>query len=177
MSRRHLNVSLIFFIISLWGALLGSSLSIVIRLELQRGGRLINSNVVYNSVVTLHGIVMIFFFIIPSLIGGFGNFLLPVLLRAADIVLPRVNNRSLVTAGGSTGLLVIRMFVGVRLGLSWVIYPPLSTVGNPEVRVDCLIFSLHLRGVSSLLGSINYMRTSAKGSSNSLSVEHLSIFV
>lgn len=177
MSTRAKWVSLIFFISSLWGALFGTGLSIILRWELGTGGSLLNNATLYNRVLTLHGIVIIFFMVIPALIGGFGNLLLPILLSCPDMLLPRVNNGTLVVMFSSVILLIIRIFIGTSLGLSWVIYPPLSTIGTPEVRVDCLIFSLHVRGISSLMGRVNYSVTALKGVSNSVRVEHIRIFV
>jgi cytochrome c oxidase subunit 1 len=72
--------------------IVGLSLSILIRLELTKPGRFINNGQLYNSILTAHALLIIFFMVIPIIIGGFGNFLLPLILGAPDIRYPRLNN-------------------------------------------------------------------------------------
>nr|YP_009092167.1 cytochrome c oxidase subunit 1 [Dicrocoelium chinensis]AHG06492.1 cytochrome c oxidase subunit 1 [Dicrocoelium chinensis] len=155
MSLDHKRISMIYFMLGLWGGLTGLALSMLIRLNFLDPFHNIVSPEVYNYVVTNHGIAMIFFFLMPVLIGGFGNYLLPLFLGLSDLSLPRVNALSVWLLGPASFCLAASMFGGA--GVGWTFYPPLSGLGYSGWGVDFLMFSLHLAGVSSILGSINFI--------------------
>lgn len=115
------------------------------------------SSDVYNYVITSHGIAMIFFFLMPVLIGGFGKYLLPLLLGIPDLCLPRINALRAWLLVPSSICMSLSMLGGS--GVGWTFYPPLSSGGYSGWGVDFLMFSLHLAGVSSLLSSINFICT------------------
>lgn len=117
-STNHKKVRRVFFILSLWGGLVGASLSFIIRISLSWGHGLLNRRSLYNSVITLHALFIIFIRVIPALIGGFGNIIIPLLLGAPDISLPRVNNARMVFAGISLIFMCMRMFCGSGPGVS-----------------------------------------------------------
>nr|YP_009681609.1 cytochrome c oxidase subunit I [Tracheophilus cymbius]QDP13016.1 cytochrome c oxidase subunit 1 [Tracheophilus cymbius] len=153
----HKRIGLIYMIIGVWAGFLGLSLSVLIRLNYLDPYYNLVSLEVYNFIITSHGIVMIFFFLMPVLIGGFGNYLLPLLLGLPDLNLPRLNALSVWLLLPASVCLGISLIGGA--GVGWTFYPPLSSGGYSGWGVDFLMFSLHLAGVSSLFGSINFICT------------------
>merc|ERR1712076_332764 len=109
----------------------------------------------YNVVVTGHGIIMIFFFVMPMLIGGFRNWLIPFMMRVPDMAWPRLNNFSFWMLLPASMCLAWGLLQG-RVRSGWTIYPPLSALETP---MDAMIFSLHLARISSILGAINFLTT------------------
>ncbi|MFN3614322.1 MAG: cytochrome c oxidase subunit I [Rubrimonas sp.] len=113
----------------------------------------------WNVMITGHGILMMFFVVIPALFGGFGNYFMPLMIGAPDMAFPRMNNLSywLFVAGASLAVLAVFVDGGVHAG--WVLYAPLSTSGSPGMAMDLAIFAVHLSGASSILGAINIITT------------------
>nr|UDU84937.1 cytochrome c oxidase subunit 1 [Haematoloechus sp. CW13H] len=157
MTLDHKRVGILYTLMGLWGGFLGLSLSTLIRLNFLDPYHNLLPPEVYNYVVTSHGVVMIFFFLMPVLVGGFGNYLLPILLGLRDLDLPRLNAGSAWIMLPSIFLLCISMVGGA--GVGWTFYPPLSSFSYSGWGVDYLMFSLHLAGVSSLLSSLNFIST------------------
>jgi len=173
-SLHHIWIGLCYIGIGIIGGSLGLGFSLLIRLELSLPGFVLSSSMQYNSSITFHGILMIFFMIMPILMGGFGNVLLPLMLSCSDMIYPRLNALSLWSLFMSFWLALLGVFVDGGVNAGWTFYVPLSIMNSSSI--DAFFFSLHLAGVSSILGSINFVGTILGNvSSDTFSVSHGSL--
>lgn len=178
LSTNAKDIGLLYLMFAIFTALLATGFSILMRIELSGPGvQYIADNQLYNTIVTAHGVLMMFFVVIPALVGGFGNFLLPLMVGGPDMAFPRLNNISFWLLPPSVLLLTFSTCIEGGAGTGWTIYPPLSGVqSHSGPSVDLAIFAIHLSGLSSLLGSMNFITTVVNMRTPGIRLHKLALF-
>ena len=169
-TTNHKDIGTLYLLASLAAFVVAGAMALVIRAELSQPGTVFVNPIVYNQMLTMHGLVMIFGAVMPAW-AGFANWMIPLMIGAPDMAFPRMNNFSfwLLPVG------FILLFMGMP-SFGWTAYAPLSVM-DPYNSTEYFIFAIHVLGISSILASINIIVTIMRLRAPGMSYMKMPMFV
>jgi cytochrome c oxidase subunit I len=197
MSTNHKDIGTLYLIFSIFAGIIGGAISGLMRWELAEPGLQVLGQVsaylnggsldfdkalhTWNVLITAHGLIMVFFVVMPATMGGFANWFVPLMIGAPDMAFPRMNNVAFWLTLAAFISLMLSTFVpggtGIGAGTGWTVYAPLSTSGSPGPAVDFAIFALHLAGAASIMSSINFITTIFNMRAPGMTLHKMPLFV
>ncbi len=197
MSTNHKDIGTLYLLFAVFAGIVGGAVSGLMRLELAEPGIQYLGAITeflgaenptfdqtlhtWNALISAHGLIMVFFMVMPAMIGGFGNWFVPLMIGAPDMAFPRMNNISFwLTFSGFCSLMMSAFMpggTGTGAGTGWTVYAPLSTSGSPGPAVDFAIFALHLAGAGSIMGAINFITTIFNMRAPGMTLHKMPLFV
>lgn len=174
-TTNHKDIGTMYLVFSLIMFLVGGSMALIIRAELFQPGLQLVEPEFFNSMTTMHALVMIFGAVMPAFVG-LANWMVPMMIGAPDMALPRMNNWSFWIMPFAFALLLSTLFMqGGGPAGGWTLYPPLSIQGGNNVSF--VIFAVHMMGISSIMGAINIIATILNMRAPGLDLLKMPVFV
>src|SRR5438309_520260 len=174
----HKRIGLLYFFTTLAFFLAGGVEALLIRTQLARPNERVLSPDTYNQVMTMHGVTMIFLFVIPMGVSAFGNYLVPLMIGARDMAFPRMNALSYWLFLGSGCFIYAGLFMHKGANCGWFCYAPLNTKSyDPGPNVDFYALGLIFNGLSTTAGAINFIVTIFKLRAPGMSLNRMPLFV
>ena len=175
-TTNHKDIGTLYLWLSFLMFLVGGGMAMCIRAELFKPGLQFFEPNFFNQLTTMHGLIMIFGAVMPAFVG-LANWMIPLMIGAPDMALPRMNNWSFWILPFAFSLLISTLFMkGGAPDFGWTAYAPLSTTFGPK-STDFFIFSVHLMGISSIMGAINVIATILNLRAPGMTLMKMPIFV
>ena len=174
-TTNHKDIGTLYLLFSLLMFLIGGAMAMVIRLELFQPGMQFVDPQFFNSMTTMHALIMVFGAVMPAFVG-LANWLIPMMIGAPDMALPRMNNWSFWILPFGFAMLLSTLFMeGGAPAAGWTMYPPL--VLQTQDAFPFLIFTVHILGLSSIMGAINIVATILNMRAPGMSLMKMPLFV
>ena len=175
-TTNHKDIGTLYLWFSFLMFLIGGSFVMLVRAELFKPGLQLVNPGIFIQLTTMHGLIMVFGAVMPAFVG-LANWMVPLMVGAPDMALPRMNNWSFWLLPMAFGILISTLFMeGDAPNFGWTFYAPLSTTYGPD-STDFFIFAIHLMGISSIMGAINIIVTVLNMRAPGMTMMKMPIFV
>ena len=170
----HKRIGILYLVSMLFALALGGFFAMAVRLEHLSPNPTVMSAMAYNRFFTLHGVIMVWLFLIPSIPSSFGNFLLPIMVGAKDVAFPRLNLLSWYLYMAGSAIVLVSMFVG-GIDTGWTFYTPYSSYS--PTAIPLALFGVFVIGFSTILTGLNFIVTTHTMRTKGLGWLRLPLFV